>query len=98
VNLAEMLSKLAEAGKEPEQARTELREAEGAVTRWLWRRSPRMTASRWRGFGHERAREGGLSLADRACLALAKRLGVPVVTTDRDWTETKADVEVRLIR
>jgi hypothetical protein len=27
----------------------------------------------------------GLSLADRACLALAQRLELPVVTTDRAW-------------
>ncbi len=40
----------------------------------------------------------GLSLADRACLALAKRLGLPVVSADRSRTETTTDVEVRLIR
>lgn len=30
-------------------------------------------------------RAAGLSLGDRACLALAARLGVPAVTADRAW-------------
>lgn len=40
----------------------------------------------------------GLSLADRACLALAQRLGVPAVTADRSWTELELEVQVRVIR
>jgi len=43
-------------------------------------------------------REHGLSLGDRACLALAGRLGAPAVTADRAWTEVDVGVEVRLIR
>ncbi|HET7378823.1 MAG TPA: type II toxin-antitoxin system VapC family toxin, partial [Gaiellales bacterium] len=31
-------------------------------------------------------RATGLSLGDRACLALAQRLGVPAVTADREWS------------
>ena len=40
----------------------------------------------------------GLSLADRACLVLAARLGVPALTTDRTWADTEVDAEVKLIR
>lgn len=36
----------------------------------------------------------GLSLADRTCLALAARLGVPALTTDRAWADVDVDVEV----
>jgi ribonuclease VapC len=43
-------------------------------------------------------RPAGLSLGDRACLALAAREGVPAVTADRIWATLKLDVEVRLIR
>jgi PIN domain nuclease of toxin-antitoxin system len=43
-------------------------------------------------------RELGLSLADRACLALALRLGLPVLTTDRDLARTDVGVEVKVIR
>jgi PIN domain nuclease of toxin-antitoxin system len=44
------------------------------------------------------AREAGLSLADRACLALAGRLGVPAVTADRAWLSLDIGVEVIGIR
>ena len=42
----------------------------------------------------------GLSLADRFCLALARRLAVPVVTADRVWARVAeaAAVDVMLIR
>lgn len=40
----------------------------------------------------------GLSLADRACLALAIRLGRPVLTTDRDLARAEVGVEVHTIR
>lgn len=44
-------------------------------------------------------RAAGLSLADRACLALAADLSDGVaVTADRAWTELELDVPVRLIR
>lgn len=40
----------------------------------------------------------GLSLADRACLALASRLGAPALTADRSWTAAEVDADVQLIR
>jgi PIN domain nuclease of toxin-antitoxin system len=40
----------------------------------------------------------GLSLADRACLVLARRLGAPAVTADRTWRKLDVDVEVVCIR
>jgi ribonuclease VapC len=43
-------------------------------------------------------RSAGLSLADRACLALARRLDVPAHTADRDWRRVDVGVEVVLIR
>ncbi|HZV74826.1 MAG TPA: type II toxin-antitoxin system VapC family toxin [Conexibacter sp.] len=43
-------------------------------------------------------RRAGLSLADRACLALARRLGVAAHTADRDWRKVAVDVDVVLIR
>lgn len=44
--------------------------------------------------------KGGLSLGDRFCLALAKRLNCPALTTDRIWTTIadRAEVTVELIR
>ncbi len=43
-------------------------------------------------------RSAGLSLGDRACLALARRLGIPAFTADRQWKNVQVHVEVRLIR
>jgi len=43
-------------------------------------------------------RPAGLSLGDRACLALAVREGVPAVTADRIWSTLKLEAEIRLIR
>jgi ribonuclease VapC len=43
-------------------------------------------------------RPRGLSLGDRACLALALRLGTPALTTERTWLEVATGAEVRTIR
>jgi PIN domain nuclease of toxin-antitoxin system len=39
----------------------------------------------------------GLSLGDRACVALGMHLGLPVLTTDRKWA-TLPDLQVQVIR
>ena len=46
------------------------------------------------------SRAYGLSFGDRACLALARRLGLPAVTADRVWATAAAalGVDVTLIR
>lgn len=43
-------------------------------------------------------KRSGLSLGDRACLALARHLALPVLTADRTWAELDVGVEVQLIR
>ena len=43
-------------------------------------------------------RSVGLSLGDRACLALALRERTPVLTGDRAWSKVDVGVEVVLIR
>jgi PIN domain nuclease of toxin-antitoxin system len=44
-------------------------------------------------------REGSpLSLADRLCLALGLRLGMPVITTDAAWESVPGGPEVVLLR
>ena len=52
------------------------------------------------GFLRTATRAAGLSLGDRACLALAAALGVPVVTADRSWQSVAkaAGVQVTPIR
>lgn len=43
-------------------------------------------------------RAHGLSLGDRACLALALDLGAPVYTADRVWKKLRLSVPVHVIR
>jgi PIN domain nuclease of toxin-antitoxin system len=45
-----------------------------------------------------RTRGAGLSLGDRACLALGLLLECPVVTADRAWARVDVGVEILLIR
>ncbi len=43
-------------------------------------------------------RDFGLSIGDRACLALAKSRSLPAVTADHAWTRRDLGVTVRVIR
>ncbi len=92
VNLAEVVAKLADDGIAPEaidemidQLPLEVHAfgADMAVATGLLR-----TATR----------RFGLSLGDRACLALARGLDLPALTTDRAWRQLDLDVAVRLLR
>ncbi len=98
VNLAEVLSKLADAGKDPRQARRELGETageSGALVVEPLTEEDCIEAARMRPL----TRQLGLSLGDRVCLALARRLGLPAVTADRAWGRLdESDLEVSLIR
>ncbi len=40
----------------------------------------------------------GLSLGDRACLALAQLLSLPALTTDGLWAQLDLDIEVEIVR
>lgn len=46
----------------------------------------------------ERTHPHGLSLGDRACLVLGRRLKVPVYTSEQAWAELDIGVRVELIR
>jgi PIN domain nuclease of toxin-antitoxin system len=43
-------------------------------------------------------RHRGLSLGDRACIALAEREGVPIITTDRNWHDILPGLDIRIVR
>lgn len=46
----------------------------------------------------EQTKPFGLSLGDRACLALGMSLKVPILTADRRWGDLKLRVTLRFIR
>ncbi len=97
VNWTEVLSTLAMSGKDPAQAAAELRKAKGS-SRAL--SIEPLTAADCVEIARLRpsTKTQGLSLADRACLALATRLGVPALTADSIWTKAETHAEVKLIR
>ncbi len=47
---------------------------------------------------HRQTRAKGLSIADCACLALARARRLPAVTADQAWRGLDLDVEIVLIR
>lgn len=40
----------------------------------------------------------GLSLGDRACLALAQHLNIPAITADKAWGELNLPISIKIIR
>jgi PIN domain nuclease of toxin-antitoxin system len=47
---------------------------------------------------HALTRRQRLSLGDRACLALARRLAATALTTDRAWSRVEVGVAIEVIR
>ena len=92
VNLSEVVAKLTEGGMPGEAIRESL---EGL-------------ALEVHAFGRDLAYDTGLlrtatksrgmSLGDRACVALGQHLDLPVLTTDSAWEGLEVGVDVRLIR
>ena len=91
-NLSEVVSKLTDWG---------LNEGAivGAVTALPLQIHALDATQAWRaGLLRSTTRARGLSLGDRACLALAETLDAPAMTMDRAWSELALDVEVVLGR
>ena len=96
VNWAEVLSRLVQSGGDPFAATTQAL-PQGDAGRLVL--VP---------FDDDQARETarlrprtsslGLSLADRAALALARIRGLPVLTTDRAWRSLRLSIRIEVIR
>lgn len=92
VNYAEVVSKLADAGL-PDDPIREALDGLGLDVRPFDRTQAHMA-----GLLRPRTKARGLSLGDRACLALGLALQAPVLTTDGAWEDLGIGVEVRLVR
>ncbi|MBI4915000.1 MAG: type II toxin-antitoxin system VapC family toxin [Acidobacteria bacterium] len=92
VNLAEVASKLAEHGM-PED---EIRQALGGLGLEVVAFGEEMAIAA--GVLRPRTKSAGLSLGDRACLALAYELKLPAYTTDQAWSELRLGIDIRLVR
>jgi ribonuclease VapC len=90
VNLAEVLSKLAERGVDPERLAAELT-AEGIIGGLLDVRPLEAADAPVIGRLRPLTRDHGLGLGNRACLALGIRTGLPILTADRAWADLRVD-------
>jgi len=92
VNLAEVQTKLVNAGGSPDEAWEDtlspIREAEPFTDE----------DARIAGSLITQTRALGLSLGDRACLALGLELKAPVYTADKSWKKLKLGVKIHVIR
>lgn len=97
VNLAEVLARLARLGEDPATISEGLRRQGlfgGRLSIEPLTEEDAIVVAQLR----KATRVAGLSLGDRACLALARRLGIPAMTADRAWGRLKVGVAVEVIR
>jgi ribonuclease VapC len=97
VNLAEVLSKLADWGEDPAEAQARMAQVGllgAAVAVLPFTGEDALEVARLRAL----TRAYGLSFGDRACLALARRLGLPALTAERAWAELDLGIPVEVLR
>ena len=96
VNWAESLTRLSDLGYELDWLETRLAEEGASVFLGL----EDFTAAQARGTARLRpaSKQAGLSIGDRACLALAQATGLVALTADRRWSDVDVGVEVRQLR
>jgi PIN domain nuclease of toxin-antitoxin system len=92
INLAESMTKLIRQGGEPRLVERLLRALDLEVIPWdeelAWA-SRDLCALAW---------TNGISLADRACLTLARHLNLAAMTADSEWKKAGHGVQVFLFR
>lgn len=97
VNLGEVLSRVADRGADPARVARQMTDRgllDGAITVEPFTVADAVEVARLRPL----TRDHGLSLGDRACVALAKRFDAPVVTADTAWSRLDLRIELRQIR
>ena len=92
VNVSEIVAKLAEQGMTENEVGTSLERLGLSIVPFDEQRAVNA------GMIRPSTKPLGLSFGDRACLALARELGLPALTADRRWSGAKVGVDVRFIR
>lgn len=91
-NFSEVLSKLVDVGLDDDAAI-------GAFDALMLTVVPIDAAqAKYAGLLRRQTREYGLSLGDRACLALAATRKFPAVTADRVWAKLNLGIKIKVIR
>ncbi|MBO1056987.1 MAG: type II toxin-antitoxin system VapC family toxin [Dolichospermum sp. JUN01] len=97
INWVEVLSKIVDLGESPDEIIKRLRD-EGLLENSLeiiaCNEEDAIIIAKFRPL----TKSAGLSLGDRACLALGKRLNLPVLTADKVWTSLSLGITITLIR
>jgi ribonuclease VapC len=97
VNLTEVLSRAVDRGEDPVRLARRMRDRgllDGAISIEPFTTEDALEVARLR----LTTREQGLSLGDRACIALASRLDLPALTADTAWSQLDLAVELHQIR
>jgi ribonuclease VapC len=92
VNLAEVASRLVDQGYDDGQIQRYV-----SVVNLDTAPLEHQTALR-AGLLRRQTRQAGLSIGDRACIALAQSLGLPAVTADRLWLNLDLGIRIELCR
>ena len=92
VNVSEVIAKLTDLGMAEDDIRRVIEPIDLDVI-------PFDDAAAWdAGLLRPSTRAAGLSLGDRACLALGQRTKLPVLTADQGWKSLRIGVQIRLVR
>jgi ribonuclease VapC len=97
VNLGEVLSRVADRGADAARVARQMTDRgllDGAIAVEPFTTADAIEVARLRPL----TRDLRLSLGDRACLALARRLDAPVLTADSAWSKLDLPLELRQIR
>lgn len=94
VNLSEVLTKMTDAGASANEA------ADLIVSLFVEVEPFGLASAREVAHIRNTVRSAGLSLGDRACLALARSRGLPAITADRAWLQHAArlGIDIRSVR
>ncbi len=92
INMSEVIAKLLERRMSEDEVREVLRYLDCEVVDFTLERAWRTARLR------PLTRHQGLSLGDRACLALAIEHDLPVMTTDRVWGDIDVGIVVNVVR
>lgn len=94
INLSETIAKLIECKLTSNQARAQIGRLELNIHDFNSDQAERAAILR------DHTKQFGLSLGDRACIALSQKLGLPILTSDRRMVEVKSilGIDIRQIR
>jgi len=92
VNLGEVVARMCDRGMTPDAIDTALSLLDLHVIEFD------AELARASGLLRQKTRAAGLLLGDRACLALAARLGAIALTADRAWLDVDAGANIEMIR